>query len=249
VAALGSGRLLKGRLSGTPSFLMLPGSNSVQEVWIMRHDSSLVNGDCGAWVVHASKGDLFGYIVGGSANTGVAYVIPACFLFDDLQERYGGEWCLATASNLISETSTLPVDEIADASLGAREIISSTASQGPNGFRSFSEPLTNMPEVYKSHQEQKREACTDLSQSAAPGREPIERDPAWEQYYEWKYSQSPSLVRDATDTECDSTQRFASRPWTCSSVEAEVLVADVSEEDHQHDERSLFDLELGNPSE
>jgi hypothetical protein len=92
VAATGSGGLFKGRLSGTPSFLMLPGSNLVQEVWTVRHGTEVCNGDCGAWVVDASSGDLFGHIVGGSPSLEVSYIIPAHFIFDDLKDRFDGEW-------------------------------------------------------------------------------------------------------------------------------------------------------------
>jgi hypothetical protein len=92
VATTGSGGLLKGRLSGTQSFLMLPGSNVVQEVWTVRHDTEVVNGDCGAWVIDASNGNLFGHIVGGSPSLKVSYIIPAHFIFDDLKARFDGEW-------------------------------------------------------------------------------------------------------------------------------------------------------------
>jgi hypothetical protein len=95
MAMTGFGGNLKGRLSGTPSFLMLPGSNSAQEVWSVRHNGELVSGDCGAWVVDAAgNGELFGHIVGGSPDLGVAYIIPACYVFDDLQERFAGDWSL-----------------------------------------------------------------------------------------------------------------------------------------------------------
>jgi len=104
VVAVKSGGLLKGRLSGTPSFLMLPGRNLVQEVWTVRYgteicneteisnDREIPNGDCGAWVVDASNGDLFGHIVGGSPSSGVSYIIPAYLIIKDLEERFDGEW-------------------------------------------------------------------------------------------------------------------------------------------------------------
>lgn len=100
VAATGSGGLLKGRLSGTPSFLMLPGSNLIQEVWAVRHDTEVINGDCGAWVVDALNGDLFGHIVGGSPGLKVSYIIPAHFIFEDLKDRFDGEWGPVSESKL-----------------------------------------------------------------------------------------------------------------------------------------------------
>jgi hypothetical protein len=48
VTATGSGGLLKGRLSGTPAFLMLPDSNLVQEVWTVRYGTEVFNSDYGA---------------------------------------------------------------------------------------------------------------------------------------------------------------------------------------------------------
>jgi hypothetical protein len=92
VAATGSGGLLEGKLSGTPSFLMLPGSRVIQEVWTVRHGTEVFNGDCGAWVVDALNGDLFGHVVGGSPSLGVSYIVPAHFMFDDLKDRFDGEW-------------------------------------------------------------------------------------------------------------------------------------------------------------
>jgi hypothetical protein len=79
---------------------MLPGSNLVQEVWAVRHDTEVVNGDCGAWVIDASNGNLFGHIVGGSPRLKVSYIIPAHFIFDDLKVRFDGEWKPADVAKL-----------------------------------------------------------------------------------------------------------------------------------------------------
>jgi hypothetical protein len=108
IAATASGGLLKGRLSGTPSFLMLPGSNSVQEVWTVRHDTEIFNGDCGAWVVDASNGDLFGHIVGGSPSLEVSYIIPAHLILDDLKERFDGDWKLCTQKRKLTGGGSKP---------------------------------------------------------------------------------------------------------------------------------------------
>ncbi|KAE9362690.1 hypothetical protein N431DRAFT_358279 [Stipitochalara longipes BDJ] len=93
VAATGSGGLLRGKMSETPSFLMLPGTTHIQEVWTVRHNRDEVfNGDCGAWVIDASNGNLFGHIVGGSPGLQTSYIIPARSIIDDLKDRFGGEW-------------------------------------------------------------------------------------------------------------------------------------------------------------
>jgi hypothetical protein len=81
-----------GTLSGTPTFMMLPGHVSVQEIWAVRHNGTLTNGDCGSWVVDASNGALYGHIVAGDPRLRTAYIIPAYLIFDDLRNRFGGEW-------------------------------------------------------------------------------------------------------------------------------------------------------------
>ncbi len=47
IIATGSGDLLKGRLLGTLSFLILPGSNLIQEIWIVRYNTEIINSDYG----------------------------------------------------------------------------------------------------------------------------------------------------------------------------------------------------------
>jgi hypothetical protein len=77
VTLTGSGSLLKGTISGTPTYKNTPGSSRFQELWTVRLDGKLEEGDCGSWVVDPESGDLFGYIVAGSPEPGVAYIISA----------------------------------------------------------------------------------------------------------------------------------------------------------------------------
>ena len=46
-------------------------------------------GDCGAWVVNANTGLLYGHIVAGDPVTGMAFIIPAHKVFSDIEHRFG----------------------------------------------------------------------------------------------------------------------------------------------------------------
>lgn len=70
-------------------------------------------GDCGSWVVNAQNGDIFGHIVAGDITSGLAYIIPAYKVFDDIELRFGSRPVLPTqtvidkfrASELSQESS------------------------------------------------------------------------------------------------------------------------------------------------
>ncbi|EGX91776.1 peptidase (PNG1) [Cordyceps militaris CM01] len=87
ILAITSRGILSGRLSGTSMYTSLPTANTYQEVYYVTLDCPLEIGDCGAWIIHASTGDLFGHIVAGSPETGAAMIIPAAFIFNDLEDR------------------------------------------------------------------------------------------------------------------------------------------------------------------
>ncbi len=53
-------------------------------------------GDCGSWVVNAQNGDIFGHIVAGDVTSGLAYIIPAYKVFDDIELRFGSRPVLPT---------------------------------------------------------------------------------------------------------------------------------------------------------
>jgi len=91
VTVTASGGKIKGRLSGTPSYMRLPGKRIFQEVWTARLERSLAPGDCGSWLTDASSGELYGHIVAGSPTEGVAYIIPACQVLDEVLKRTGRE--------------------------------------------------------------------------------------------------------------------------------------------------------------
>ncbi|RDW91018.1 hypothetical protein BP5796_02183 [Coleophoma crateriformis] len=101
ICATGSAEAaLEGVLSGTPTFMKLPSSNTIQEVWTVKLNGILAIGDCGSWVIDIESGDLLGHIAYGSPITGVAYIIPAYKIFEDIKERKGEELALPTRNDL-----------------------------------------------------------------------------------------------------------------------------------------------------
>jgi hypothetical protein len=87
-AATASKGAVEGTISGTPTFMQTPSSNSIQELWTVRLFGSLENGDCGSWVVSRESGDVYGHIVAGSPESGVAYVVPAHQVYADVKARF-----------------------------------------------------------------------------------------------------------------------------------------------------------------
>ena len=46
-------------------------------------------GDCGSLVVNATTGDIYGHIVSGDPSSGLAFIIPAYKIFDDIEKKFG----------------------------------------------------------------------------------------------------------------------------------------------------------------
>jgi hypothetical protein len=88
VAITGSSGYLSGRLLGTPSFSRAPDQPS-QELWTVKFDGKLEEGDCGSCVFDAGTGDLYGHVVAGNPVSGYAYIVPAYQIREDLLTRFG----------------------------------------------------------------------------------------------------------------------------------------------------------------
>ncbi|KAF2190102.1 hypothetical protein K469DRAFT_561239, partial [Zopfia rhizophila CBS 207.26] len=86
-----SGGEMTGILSGTPSYTRLPYCTLFQEVYTVRLDGPLANGDCGSAIVDAATGELYGHIVAGCQRTGIAYIMAAHQVFQDLEELLDNE--------------------------------------------------------------------------------------------------------------------------------------------------------------
>lgn len=82
---------MSGKLSATASFMRLHNQRTLQELYSVRLDGKLVDGDCGSGVIDRSTGDLYGHIVAGSLGTGFAYIVPAMHVFEDISDRLGGD--------------------------------------------------------------------------------------------------------------------------------------------------------------
>jgi hypothetical protein len=101
----GVGHRIHGRLSGTATFMILPGQAVSQKIWTLRSDISIEEGSSGSWVVDAVSGVLYGHIVAGCPNLGIAYIIPAHMVFAELNERFGSDWDICEPSAVYSSDS------------------------------------------------------------------------------------------------------------------------------------------------
>ena len=71
---------------------------------ILTHLSTIEPGDSGAWVVD-SAGQLFGHIVAGDPMLGLAFIIPAYKIFDDIKNRFGEEPLLCPSPSVMQPFS------------------------------------------------------------------------------------------------------------------------------------------------
>ena len=82
---------IAGTLSGTPSFVRLPGSKVFQEVYVAKLEKSLFPGDCGSWIKNAVSGKLFGHVIAGSPTTGLVLLIPAVKVFGEALAAFSAQ--------------------------------------------------------------------------------------------------------------------------------------------------------------
>lgn len=87
VAYTGFGTAIRGMLSGTPTIMTLPGGKKTQELWSVKLDGIVSEGDCGSIVINEETGNLEGHIVAGSPGSGNAYIIPAHGVLQDIRRR------------------------------------------------------------------------------------------------------------------------------------------------------------------
>jgi hypothetical protein len=81
---------MTGILSGTPSYSRLPHSESFEEVYRVRLNGYLENGVCGASIRDALTGETYGHIVLGCKRTGIAYIMAATHVFEDIKKHLDG---------------------------------------------------------------------------------------------------------------------------------------------------------------
>lgn len=66
-------------------------------------------GDCGAWIINAKTGLVFGHIAAGDPHSGMAYIIPAYKVFADIERRFGAQpllWSSDTDSQLAATNAS-----------------------------------------------------------------------------------------------------------------------------------------------
>jgi hypothetical protein len=51
-------------------------------------ESIAAHGDSGSWIIEKDSGKLCGHIVAGDPSTGLAYIIPARAVFEQIEHRY-----------------------------------------------------------------------------------------------------------------------------------------------------------------
>ncbi|KAL6719215.1 Protein png1 [Lecanora helva] len=107
-AVTGTTGSVKGTLIQAPSYIKMPYSRTFQEMWAVKLDRSTMQGDCGSWVVEASTGKICGHIVAGCPQTGIAYIVPAYKVFDDIEQRFGSRPVLPMTKDLGISASLEP---------------------------------------------------------------------------------------------------------------------------------------------
>ncbi len=95
LAVTASRGIIRGQMSGTPTYLQPAYSTNQQELWTVSLHGELEKGDCGAWVIDAKTGLVYGHLIAGSLRSGSAYIVPLWQVFDDLHQLLGGQWWLA----------------------------------------------------------------------------------------------------------------------------------------------------------
>ena len=130
-AATGTTGCVQGIMMRQPHYIKMEGSETFQEMWVLKLDRNtskssespqrafwlifpLVDpGDSGAWVVD-SAGQLYGHIVAGDPMLGLAFIIPAYRIFEDIKSRFGEEPLLCHSSSVIQPYNALNDNENAE---------------------------------------------------------------------------------------------------------------------------------------
>jgi hypothetical protein len=88
VKVVTASNFLEGRMTATPTFIRCPGGVGFQEVWTVRFNGQLTQGDCGSLVSGLNCATIYGHIIAGSPASNVAYIVPAAQMFDCLDDYF-----------------------------------------------------------------------------------------------------------------------------------------------------------------
>ncbi|KAI3393110.1 hypothetical protein diail_4739, partial [Diaporthe ilicicola] len=100
---------IKGYMSGTPFYSSAPGQRFFTRMFKVSLDGPLYSGDCGAWVVNATNGDLIGHIVLGSPEDGTVLLVLFADIFDDVLSRVGESPTFPTARDDLGDEKTTEI--------------------------------------------------------------------------------------------------------------------------------------------
>jgi hypothetical protein len=104
VKVVTASNVLEGRMTGTPTFIRCPGGVGFQEVWTVRFNGQLTQGDCGSLVTGLNCDTIYGHIIAGSPISNVAYIVPAAQIFGCLDDYFAQQ-------NPTHHIPTLPQEE------------------------------------------------------------------------------------------------------------------------------------------
>ncbi|KAH8653129.1 hypothetical protein BGZ60DRAFT_419593 [Tricladium varicosporioides] len=99
VAVKGYSGISRGILSPSTTMMRLTPSSKFKKVLTVRFDDVLAKGDSGSWVLDALSGDLYGHIVAGIPESGLAYILPAQKTFQEIEELMGPVKFVSTLSS------------------------------------------------------------------------------------------------------------------------------------------------------
>lgn len=112
IAYTGSRHAVPGTLSGTPTYLTAREGRKTQELWSVQMNGSLSVGDCGSLIINQNTAELEGHIIAGSPQTGMALIVPAHQIFNDLQQRFDKDVTLSCKcpdyAAFTSDASSMP---------------------------------------------------------------------------------------------------------------------------------------------
>lgn len=104
---------------------------------------SVVEGDCGSWVVDRENGQLYGQIVAGHPGTGVGYLIPASQIFENVWQTLGDALILPSG---LSSKSVAPLPPAPRDDPRRMEYSPISRSQTPPPFTS---PISLVPSLQR----------------------------------------------------------------------------------------------------
>jgi hypothetical protein len=130
-----------GRTLATASFLQPTDGMLPQQLWTVIMEGTLYKGLCGSWVVDPATGEVFGHIIAGAPEDGLAYLVPFYEVIEDLNHHFGDGWELLGSEKTFENISheVTPPENCTS--------ISQTTASSPKIFASaFSDSATEVSE-------------------------------------------------------------------------------------------------------